>query len=344
MKDTSHSTKAMREELMSKFVTATLFMTAFAAQAQAQESSTSGASKEKQSTETSVNTTDTKDKSGVTTTIGGGLIAAITSEKDGTVFYADATPNASITLTDKNGYYGQLSGMQSLTLNNKEYNTMTIKFMVELGKQIGDGGKIFFRAGREATESGHVYANPLSYAADAQNVGIFGNLTNRMVFGYEKDGKVYELGMIGSKDEGFYVIPNPKYASFWAKGGITLLEKSGVKLSTDGAVRIGNGHKDLLASIGIKSQSGFGAEVSGKYNFVERSGAISAHAWKDITKGWKLMANTVLTQQKDLHIHAGVKKDDVQFSVECSKPKGQSATIAATLCTNLARSKTKAYR
>ena len=63
---------------------------------------------------------------------------------------------------------------------------------------------------------------PYGYAYD---IGRFGNCNDRIAFGYEKDGQFVELGMIGSAGDGFYVIPNPKHADFWAKCGLTLLEK-----------------------------------------------------------------------------------------------------------------------
>ena len=346
MKDTSHLAKAMREEVMSKFFTAALLTTALAAEAQAQETKVQEASKQTQTTEVSVNTADAINKSGATATIGSGAIISLTSNKDatdgknGTAFYADLTPNFEGKLTNAHGDYAKFSAMESLILDNKDYNATTIKFMIELGKEIGDGSTIFFKAGRESTEAGSVYDVAMHQYADAQNIVTFGNLSDVMAFGYTKNGIKAELGIIGSTDDGLYVIPNPKYASFWAKGGISLLQKSGVELYMDGATRLGHGHQDILGSLGIKTH-GFKARALGKYDFVERSGALGADLAKDLKNGWKIMAGTVLKDKgNEFRLHCGVDKNDVQFSVEYARQKNQPSTVNFTVATHLARSKT----
>lgn len=329
--------KAMRDELLSKFFTAALFLTATTAAAQ--EAKTTETTKQEPVSESPVTKTDAADKSQTTCVIGSGGIFALTSQKDGTAYYTDLTPNVTLTTTNKAGDYAKFSAMESLVLNDTEHSALTIKFMIELGKQLGDGSQIIFKAGRESTEAGSVYDTALSYYADTQNIATFGNLSNLTAIGFVKDGVYTEIGMIGSINDGIYVVPNPKAASFWAKGGVTLLERSGVKLCMDGATRLGNGHKDLLSSIGITAP-GFKARAMGKYDFVGRSGALCADMTKDLKNGWKIMGGTVFQQGKEVRIHCGVDKNDVQFSVEFAKQKDQHSTVNFTIATHLARSKT----
>lgn len=342
MKDDPHPAKAGKEDL-SRFFTATLFLTAIAAEAQGQETKLPEVSEQTPKTEIPVTKTDNDDKSGTTLTLGAGEVISLTSEKDQTQIFSDFTPNVEVKTTNKHGDYAKFSAMESMTLNNKDYNALTIKFMVELGKQLGNGSQIIFKAGRESTEAGNVYDVAMHHYADAQNIGTFGNLSNVMAVGYSKNGIYTELGIIGSTDEGLYVIPNPKQASFWAKGGLTLLQKSGVELYMNGATRLGGGHKDLLASIGIKTDNGFRARAIGKYDFVERSGALCADAVKDVKKGLKIMAGTVLKDKgNEFRLHCGVDVNNVQFSVQYVKEKDQKGTVNLTAATKLnwvARSK-----
>ena len=107
---------------------------------------------------------------------------------------------------------------------------LTIKFMTELGKQLGNGGVITFKAGRKGTKRGAGFSNLSGYYADTCDIKHFSNTINRIIFGYEKSGQFVELGAIGNKDDSFYVIPNPLKADFWAKCGLNLLQKSGIKL------------------------------------------------------------------------------------------------------------------
>lgn len=341
MKDDPHPTKAMREEIMSRFFTAALFLTAVAAKAQAQETKSPELDKQTPSTETVAETPTIDDKSGVTLNLGAGEIISLTATESGTELYSDATPNVEATISNKRGDFAKFSAMESLTLNNKEYNALTIKFMVELGKQLGDGSTIIFKAGRESTEAGGVYDVAMHHYADAQNIATFGNLADVLAIRYKQEGIGYgEIGLIGSPGDGDYVIPNTRNGSLWLKGGLTAFDNC----TADIAARLGNGHKDLLASIGIKSNAGLKARIMGKYDFVERSGALCADAIQDLHRGWKLMAGTSFKQGQEIRLHCGVDKDNVQFSVECVKEKEQKAKVNLTVATKLNWARSKLYK
>lgn len=338
MTNDKHAVAVKKKELLSKFFTASLFLTAVAAETQAQE-----AKSPEISTQTPKTEIPAEGKFGTKITYGAGEIISLTAVKDKTALHSDFTPNIEAVVTNKHGDYVKFSAMESMVLDNKDYSALTIKFMVELGKQLGNGSQIIFKAGRESTESANVYDVAMHHYADAQNIGTFGNLSNVMAVGYTKNGIYTELGIIGSTDEDLYVIPNPKQASFWAKGGLTLLQKSGVELYMNGATRLGHGHKDLLASIGVKTDNGFKARAIGKYDFVERSGALCADAVKDLKNGLKIMAGTVLKDKgNEFRLHCGVDVNNVQFSVQYVKEKEQKAAVNMTVATKLnwvARSK-----
>ncbi len=304
------------------FVINTLLLTATAAVAQEQQT-------------TQPNSDDNPDR--MTLTLDAANVAGLTVEEGKTTFYNDFAPSFSAKAENSRGDYAQLSGQEGIIYNNEAFTSLTIKFMAELGKQLGNGAVITFKAGRTATEAGAVFDNPLSYYADAYDIGRFGNASDRIVFGYEKGGQFVELGMIGSVGDGFYVIPNPKKADFWAKCGLTLLEKSGVKLDMTAAVRAGSEHRQLLSSIGIRSKA-YGAKIFGHYDARQHCGNLGARAWYDLRRGWKTVAESVITQDRDLSVRAGIGSGGMQFSVECSKPHGQNPSVNLTVATNLARS------
>lgn len=314
----------MKQFNLRNFVFNTLLLTAATAvQAQEQKAAQS--------------TSNDADK--LTLTVTAADISALTVEEGKTTFYNDFAPSFMAKAVNKRGDYAQLSGQEGIIYSNETFKSITIKFMIELGKQLGNGAVITFKAGREGTEAGAVFDSPLSYYADAFDIGRFGNCNDRMVFGYEKNGQFVELGIIGNQDDSFYVIPNPKKADFWAKCGLTLLEKSGVKLDMTAAVRAGNEHRQLLGSIGIRSKA-YGGRVFGHYDTKQHCGNLGVRAWHDLRRGWKMIAESVITQNKDLSVRGGVGKGGMQFSAEFGKPRGQSSYVNLTVSTNLARSYT----
>lgn len=277
------------------------------------------------------------DKDCLTLTLNAADISGLTVEEGKTTFYNDFAPSFMAKAANKRGDYAALSGQEGIIYSNETFKSITIKFMIELGKQLGNGGVIKFKAGREGTEGGAVFDNPLSYYADAYDIGRFGNCNDRIAFGYEKDGQFIELGIIGNQEDSFYVIPNPKHADFWAKCGLTLLEKSGVKLDMTAAVRAGNEHRQLLGSIGIRSRA-YGGRIFGHYDTKQHCGNLGVRAWHDLRRGWKTVVESIITQNKDLSVRSGIGKGGVQLSLEFSKPRGQNPNVNLTVATNLARS------
>ena len=276
----------------------------------------------------------------LTLTLGAENISALTIERDKTVFYNDLRPNLTARACNGRGDYAQLKAMEVLILEDKNFTPITSKFMLELGKLTGNGGTVIFKAGREKTEGAALFDHALEYYADSRDAYQMANSAERLVFGYQKNNKFIELGIIGKNGDGFFVIPNPKHADFWAKSGLTLLEKSGVKLNMSGAVRLGSKHKQLLSSIGISERSGFGAGFLGNYDFAEKKGNIGLRAWKDFQRGWRIIAETVFNQNRDLYIRNGADKGGIQFSVEYGKPKNRPNYFNFTVAANLARSRT----
>ena len=251
------------------FITSTLLMAALAAEAQ----------------EKTVPQANEDNDPKTTITVGANNIAALTIEKETTCFYNNLTPQFSARAKDDKGNYAEISGLEMLILNNSKFTPITAKFMAELGHKLGNGATIVFKAGRAPTEGDKVFDNALSYYADAFDAGVFGNAAERIVFGYTKDDNFVELGIIGTNGEGIYVIPNPKHADFWAKSGISLLQKSGVKLSMTGATRLGSEAKELIASLRLQTNSGFGALAMVNHDFKNHQTNLNLRAWQDFISG-----------------------------------------------------------
>jgi hypothetical protein len=259
----------MGHKYVRNFITSSLLMAAFAAEAQEQK----------------VLETNSDNDPKTTMVIGANDTPALSLEKDKTCFYNDLTPYFTARTENKHGDYAEVSGLELLILNDEKFSAITAKFMVELGKQLGDGTTLVFKAGRSPSEGNLVFDNALNYYSDAYNSGMFGNPTERIVFGYTKNDNFIELGIIGNSGEGFYVIPNPKQSSFWAKSGLTLLQKSGITLSMTGATRLGSGAKELLASLRLQTPSGFGTLIMGNHDFNNHQTNLCARAWQDFICG-----------------------------------------------------------
>ena len=275
----------------------------------------------------------------LTLNIGAENISALTLQEDKTVFYNDLRPNITARAQNERGDYAQLKAMEVLITEDANFTPITSRFMLELGHLVGNGGTIVFKAGREKTEGGALFDHALEYYADSRDAYQMANSAERMVFGYQNDNRFIELGIIGKNGDGFYVIPNPNKADFWAKSGLTLLKKSGLKLDMSAAVRYGQKHRQLLGSAGI-SRCSYGAKILGNYDFAEHQGNLGLRAWHDFQNGWRAITEAVFNQNRDLYIRGGACKSGMQFSVECGKPKSRPAYVNMTVAACLARSHT----
>ena len=276
----------------------------------------------------------------LTLTLGAENISALTINQDKTVFYNDLRPNLTARAANARGDYAQLKAMEVLITEDKNFTAITSKFMFELGHLIGNGGTIMFKVGREKTEGAALFDHALEYYADSRDAYQFANSAERLIFGYQKANQFIELGIIGKNGDGFFVMPNPNHADFWAKSGLTLLEKSGVKLDMSTAVRFGGRHKKLLSSIGISERSGFNFKLLGNYDIAEKKGNLALRAWKDFKRGWQIVSESVFNQNRDFYIRGGAAKSGIQFSVEYGKPKNQPSYFNLTAAATLARSHT----
>lgn len=247
----------------------------------------------------------------LTLTLGAENISALTVEQDKTVFYNNLRPNKTTRAENERDDYAQLKATEVLILEDKNFNVLTPRFMSELGRLIGKGGNIFFKAGGKKTEGAELFDYALEYYADTRNAYKTADNAERLVFGYQKGRHFFELGAIGKNGDGFLVIPNPKYADFWAQSGLTLLEKSGID-----AMRFSN------------------------YDFAANKSHIGLRAWEDFNRGWSEIAKSVLNQDCNLYIRGDTDKSGVQFSVEYGKPKDQPSYVNLAVAANLPRFQT----
>lgn len=247
----------------------------------------------------------------LTLTLGAENISALTVEQDKTVFYNNLRPNKTARAENERDDYAQLKATEVLILEDKNFNVLTPRFMSELCRLIGKGGNIFFKAGGKKTEGAELFDYALEYYADTRNAYKTADNAERLVFGYQKGCQFFELGAIGKNGDGFLVIPNPKYADFWAQSGLTLLEKSGID-----AMRFSN------------------------YDFAANKSHIGLRTWKDFNRGWSEIAKSVLNQDCNLYIRGDTDKSGVQFSVEYGKPKDQPSYVNLAVAANLPRFQT----
>lgn len=269
----------------------------------------------------------------LTLTIGAQNISALTLQKEKTVFYNDLRPNVTACAHNAHGDYAQLKAMEVLILQDKDFTPITSRFMLELGKLTAGGGTIVFKAGREKTEGEALFDHAFEYYADARDAYQLANSAERIVFGYQKNHRFFELGIIGKNGDGFYVIPNPQNSDFWLRTGLTLLQKTGT-------AHYEKDNQQYLIETEEADDSDFVANASNNYDFDEGRGNLGVRAWHDLQKGWQLIAESVIDQNRDVYVRSGAAKSGVQFSIEYGSPKNQPDFVHLTVASNLSHSRT----
>lgn len=197
--------------------------------------------------------------------VGFSNISALELQKDKTIFYTDIIPTFSANV-EKNGFYGDFSAAELLIANNTDLKTLNNKCLIEIGKYFGPNTKLFLKSGRDVTELGTVFLNGvqnLKYDTE-KNLSIFGNLSERVVLGVQANGTMIELGMIGGYGQGFFIIPNPNHADFWAKVSQSFTA-DGWKFVLATATEIGNTNKLFASATATNGQ--IGITGGGNYNF-----------------------------------------------------------------------------
>lgn len=197
--------------------------------------------------------------------VGFSNISALELQKDKTVFYNDIMPTFSANV-EKNGFYGNFSAAELFIVNNTDLKTLNNKCLLEIGKHFGPNTKLFLKSGRDVTELGTVFLNGvqnMKYDTE-KTLAMFGNLSERVVLGVQANGTMIELGMIGGYGQGFFIIPNPNQADFWAKVSQSFTA-DGWKFVFATATEIGNTNKLFATATATNGQ--IGVTAGGNYNF-----------------------------------------------------------------------------
>ena len=167
---------------------------------------------------------------------------------------------------EKNGFYGNFSAAELFIINNTNLSTLNNKCLFEIGKHFGPDTKLFLKSGRDVTELGTVFLNGVTnmkYDTE-KTLAMFGNLSERVVLGVQTHGTMVELGVIGAYGQGFFIIPNPNQADFWAKISQSFAA-DGWKFVLATATEIGNTNKLFATATATNGQ--IGITGGGNYNF-----------------------------------------------------------------------------
>jgi hypothetical protein len=74
------------------------------------------------------------------------------------------------------------------------------------------------------------------------------------------------------------------------------------------------------------------------HDFKNHQTNLNLRAWQDFISGWKAVAETVVSKDKDLSVRCGIGKNGVQFSVHFNNAPQSPAQVGMTVSTYLARS------
>lgn len=215
------------------------------------------------------------------TKVGFNNISALEIQKDKTVFYNDLMPTFSTDIHQGN-FYGNFTAAELLIMKNGDFSTINNKCLFEIGRYFGPDFKFFIKAGRDVTELSTIFLNGvenLKYNTE-QTLALFGNLSERVVLGIQKDGTMIELGVIGKYGDGIFIIPNPQQADFWAKISqsfqqadwrfvLTATADLGNTNKLSGAVTATNGHIGITSGGNYSFDTdAFNAYIRGAYNSI----------------------------------------------------------------------------
>jgi len=261
-------------------------------------------------------------------------LTAVLGGKGGATVYSNTTPYLDLSAQMNNGFRINLSILELLIFDKSPnsqatFNPILSKFMLELGKKLQNGDELVLRVGRENTQGGDVFPNSIKYAAE-NDIVPFGNgadlLTLRL---QKKDGTFVDLGVIANKKDGRYLYPNLEAVDFFGKGHLSLANQSGLTGWIEGAIRLGPQQKLGIASVGLRTKSGFGGNILVEHDFKQHDtkvlGRLLYGGWRN---GSKIINEYVYTGKgSGLDIRLGLEKQTkkgtaLQFFVQANTAHG----------------------
>jgi len=280
------------------------------------------------------NSKPTDPKATLSYNVGIDNLTAALGGKGGATLYSNTTPYLDLSAQMDNGFRINLSILELLIFNKSPDNQVTFnpilsKFMFELGKKLQNGDELVLRVGRENTQGGDVFPNSIKYGAE-NDIVPFGNggdlLTLRL---QKKDGTFVDLGVIANKKDGRYLYPNLEAVDFFGKGHLSLANQSGLTGWIEGAIRLGPQQKLGIASVGLRTRSGFGGNALVEHDFKQHDtkvlGRLLYGGWRN---GPKIINEYVYTGKgSGLDIRLGLEKQtkkgtSLQFFVQANTAHG----------------------
>lgn len=262
-----------------------------------------------QTNESPNNDTTDKNKSGLKYDLSGGVanITAVTLEENGQCFYTNVEPHVEGSIDFGKGFAAKGKAMELLIYdsNSKEITPILTTFMLELNKQMKDGGEFFLKMGRENTQGGDVFPNSIKRMAEDYIVAL-GNSQESAAIGFRKNGNSFEGGLAWDTGTGKFIICPPKDVDAWAKMSISILKNCGIDVALQAAARWGENSKKGIAGATITTQSGLGVKALFERDFKNNDNMSLVRVYQNLKNGSQVVGELVKTGKgKGLDIGLG---------------------------------------
>ncbi len=237
-----------------------------------------------------------KNKSGIKHDLSAGIanITAVTIEENGQCFYTNVEPHIEGSIDFGKGFGAKGKAMELLIYdtNSKEITPILTTFMLELNKQMKNGGEFFLKAGRENTQGGDVFPNSIERLAEDYVVSL-GNSQEYAAFGYRKNGNSIEGGLAWDTGTGKYLILPPKDVDAWAKMSISILKNCGVDVALQAAARLGENTQKGIVGATITTSSGLGMKALYERDFKNNDNMSLVRVYQKLKNGSQVVGELI---------------------------------------------------
>lgn len=284
-----------------------------------------------------------KNKSSIKHDLSAGVsnLTAVTIEENGQCFYTNVEPHAEGSIDFGKGFGAKGKAMELLIYNSdsKEITPILTTFMLELDKQMKNGGEFFLKMGRENTQGGDVFPNSIARMAEDYIVNL-GNSQEYGAFGYRKNGNSIEGGLAWDTGTGKYLILPPKDVDSWAKMSISILKNCGVDVALQAAARWGENSQKGIAGATITTPEGLGVKALFERDFKNNDNMSLVRVYQNLKNGSQVVGELVKTGKgkgldiglgygaKGAQVFAKYNTDDKAFQVGGSYSFDVSKTIS----------------
>jgi len=255
-----------------------------------------------------------KDKEGIKTEakVAYSNLSALKVQKDGTAFYNDFVPTATLS-AESGDWFANASAGELVIFSESNWTTINNRLLLEIGRHFGEDTELYIKAGRTPMQAGNVFFNQVGtveYYTDSQGFGTFGDAQQGLFVCLKHKGHELILGSSNQSGDGWYFMPNltdPEVRAFYGMINESF-EANGFKVSLSAASRLGKNTHQVFSSVSATNGK-LGVAAGGNYDFdTNVSNAYIRGSYKSLNSGVTYVVQALKTNQiYTIHLAAGKK-------------------------------------